>query len=81
MRRTMALLALLAIAAFWTGCAADKGSSPATNSAATNSAAPESSGPSNANRNPSSATTGAPPPTTTATPAAGIKPPMKNGNQ
>lgn len=78
MRRTTALLALLALAALWTGCASDKGSNPSTNSAATNSAAPESAVPSNTNKSSSGA---AAPPTTAATPGSGIKPPMKNENQ
>jgi hypothetical protein len=82
MRRTLALLALLAVAAFWTGCGSDKSNNPTTNStttnsAATNSAAPYNSGASNANRGSSGTPPGAQPPASTvATPSGSIKPPM-----
>ncbi len=83
MRKFTAVLALLAIAAFWSGCSYEKSTNPSTNSASTNPAAPDNAGASNANKGSYGTSTGATAPpspaTNTATPAGGgIKPPMKD---
>lgn len=77
MRKILALSALLAVAAFWTGCSADKANRP--NTATTNSAAPATGSAANTNR---STMNSAPMPSPTAvggaTSPSGIKPPMKD---
>jgi PBP1b-binding outer membrane lipoprotein LpoB len=78
MRRILTLSALLAVAAFWTGCSADNATRP--NTATTNSAAPATGNTSNANSsamNTSSSTT-APKTVGGSAPPSGIKPPMKD---
>lgn len=84
MRRTLTLLALLGVAAFWMGCSASSPDSGGANSTGVYNSSPSGPSPvisnsSNMNSSSSAPPMGAPPPGGGKT--TGIKPPMKNDNK
>ncbi|HEX8495288.1 MAG TPA: hypothetical protein VF658_20925 [Pyrinomonadaceae bacterium] len=81
MRRTLSLLALLVVAAFWTGCSSSTqdsrdGKSTGTYKSSPSDSSPVISNPSNTNTSSSNQPTGTP--ATGGSKPTGIKPPMKD---
>lgn len=84
MRRTLTLLALLGVAAFWTGCSASKPDGGDSKSTGAYNSSPSGPSPvisnsSTTNTSSSGQPVGAPPPK--GSQPTGIKPPMKNENK